>query len=72
MDNNQAVVVYGGSSRRSGEGSTRKPPENLHRGTVLMVLLLGAFVTILNQTLLNVAISTFPPIRFNGCQQDTC
>lgn len=37
-------------------GRSQSTPENLHRGTIVMVLVVGAFVAILNQTLLNVAI----------------
>jgi EmrB/QacA subfamily drug resistance transporter len=37
-------------------GRTVKSTEDLHRGTIVMVLVVGAFVAILNQTLLNVAI----------------
>ncbi|MGX4585168.1 DHA2 family efflux MFS transporter permease subunit [Paenibacillus chitinolyticus] len=48
MSETKALVVY----------KEKEPEEDLtkHRGTVLLVLILGAFVTILNQTLLNVAL----------------
>jgi len=46
MSQNQSVVLSGAESSSA----------HLHRGAVLTVLLLGAFVSILNQTLLNVAI----------------
>lgn len=48
MSETKALVVY----------KEKEPEEDMtkHRGTVLLVLILGAFVTILNQTLLNVAL----------------